>query len=213
MGWGSLALSLAFAMPESALGATPTLFLESAAISGAENTIRVIRVPVRTSTGKILYKDMTLPFLVDGLGNVTLDQVGLSVASSPNLITSAFKPGTYRGINDYSFVVGTPGAGGGGRVSGSILGTTWGFNANWVSGPIAGHPYQAALTAAKISSTTQAYGIVGNVYSTSLYPGWHAGDIVGAVQTGDTLLLTNYGTDNVPDTAMTFVLCPTSDRC
>ncbi|QNT68697.1 hypothetical protein [Defluviicoccus vanus] len=214
-GLGIVALSLTLGVSAAAGAATPTMFLESAAISGAATTIRVNRVPVRTQAGTIIYKDISLPFIVDGKGNVTLDQVGLSIVASPTLITSAFKPGTYNGISDSNYVVGSPGSAGGGRVSGSILGTSsyYGFSANWVSGPIAGHPYQAALIKAGITSATQAYGVVGYVYSTSFLPGWHAGDIVGAVQTSNTLLLTNYGTDNIPDTALTFTLCPTSAAC
>lgn len=213
LGTAFVALSLTIGVTAAAVAATPTMFLESSAIGGAANTIRVNRVPVRTATGTIIYKDISLPFIVDGKGNVTLDQVGLSIVASPTLITSAFKPGTYRGTNGFAFAVGSPGSAGGGRVSGSILGTSYSFSANWVSGPIAGHPYQAALSKAGITSATQAYGLVGNVQTISSYSGWHAGDIVGAIQTGNTLLLTNYGTDNIPDTALTFTLCPTSAPC
>lgn len=201
---------LAAAIPAIAWGvtATPaaaqtsTMYLETAAITGTAGTIRAIRVPVKNSVGAITYKDISIPFAVDSTGRVTAGTV--SIVASPTLITGTFKPGKYK-LPSYSetYVVGSPGAGTGGRITTTVSG--YRFTGTWVSGSVAGHPYEAKLRAANVPTTAQGWGVVGDE---SLI-GWTAGDILLASQAGDTVTVVNYGNDNIPDTSLTFIACPT----
>jgi hypothetical protein len=205
------------------IAATPTIYLQSATINSAADAVTLNRVPVMNAAGTILYKDISMFFTVDTLGNVTLPPALVRIIPSPTINVGAFKPGTYNGFNSPCntsgtfFKVGSPGVGTGGRISGSIQRvTTYAqdtFNANWTSGPIAGHPDQAKLTAAKITSTAFNWGVVGSVGQCTQQLLWKAGDIIGVVQNGNQLSVVNYGTDNISDRSLTFTLCPTANPC
>jgi hypothetical protein len=201
--------------------AAPTIYMQSATINGASNVITVSRVPVLNGAGVITYKDISMGFIVDTLGNVTFNNAALRIVASPVLNVGAFKPGTYYGYSGYNdghtFKVGAPGVGTGGRISGSISRITSIspdiFNASWTSGPIAGHPHQAKLTAAGITSTAFNWGVMGTAGGYTQEGGWKAGDIIGTVQNGNQLSIVNYGIDNKADATLTFDLCPTANPC
>lgn len=182
-----------------------TIFMESAQINGTAGTIRVTRLPVQDAVGNITYKNITLPFSVSATGVVTLNTAGVRIIASPTILANTFKPGKYKEATDSytTYTVGTPGPGPGGRVTTTISGRY--FNATWISGPITGHPYEPLLKPLNLPASGQNWGIVG--YESYSY--WANGDIVSATQTGDTITLTNYGKDNIPDTTLNFILCPT----
>jgi hypothetical protein len=209
-----------------ALAATPTIFMESAAISGAGDALKLARVPVQKADGTVIYKDISMLFDVDNSGNVTLQPAFVRITASPTLVVGAFKPGTYNGyvayytgnpLRDTTFKVGSPGVGSGGRISGSIQRITVyqndGFNASWTSGAITGHPQQAKLNAAGITSTAYNWGVMGTAGPFTISSGWKAGDIIGVIQNGNQLSIVNFGIDKNADTNLTFTLCPTANPC
>ncbi len=211
-----------------ALPAVPAIFMQQATINGAADAVTLTRVPVRNAAGTIIYKDISLFFNVDSAGNVTLPSALVQITPSPTINVGAFKQGTYNGYSlapgcglNNNFKVGSPGVGSGGRISGSIQRINDSncdtFNASWTSGPITGHPNQAKLNAAGITSTAYNWGVMGTAGTTTASSngvrGWQAGDIIGAVQTGNQLSLVNFGIDNKADTALAFTLCPTANPC
>ncbi len=202
--------------------AAPTIYMQSATINGASNVVTISRVPVQNGAGVITYKDISMSFIVDTNGNITFNNAALKIVASPLLNVGAFKPGTYHGYAvgtspTFTFKVGAPGVGTGGRISGSIsriTARTWDiFNASWTSGPIAGHPHQAKLTAAGITATAYNWGIMGTAGQGTCEGGWCAGHIIGAIQDGTQLSIFNFGTDNKADHQLTFDLCPTANPC
>jgi len=222
----ALSVALAASHSPASVAATPTIYLQSATINGASSAVTLNRVPVQDAAGNISYKDIALGFLVDNAGNVTFNNAALKIAASPTLNVGAFKPGTYHGYRAcsyadcaYTFKTGTPGVGTGGRISGSIARiTSQGsgydiFNATWTSGPVAGHPNQAQLNAAKITSTAYNWGVMGTAGGDTEGSGWSAGDIIGVIQNGNQLSIVNYGNDNIPDSTLSFDLCPTANAC
>ena len=105
------------------LAATPTIYMQSATINSAADAVTLTRVPVMNAAGAILYKDISMFFNVDTLGNVTLPPALVRIIPSPTINVGAFKPGTYNGYSvgwGTVFKVGSPGVGSGGRISGSI---------------------------------------------------------------------------------------------
>jgi len=112
-----------------------------------------------------------------------------------------------------------PGVGDGGRISGSIQRINVvssgfdTFNANWTSGAITGHPHQAKLNAAGITSTAFNWGVMGAAGSGTVSSGWKAGDIIGVIQNGNQLCIVNFGVDKNADTSLAFTLCPTANPC
>jgi hypothetical protein len=202
------------------LAATPTIYMQSATINSAGDAVTLTRVPVMNAAGTILYKDISMLFDVDNLGNVTLPSALVRITTSPTINVGAFKPGTYNGYSvngNNVFKVGSPGIGSGGRISGSIQRITLSsadvFNASWTSGPITGHPFQAQLNAAHITSTAYNWGIMGTAGQFTVSSGWKAGDIIGTVQNGNQLSLVDFENTNTAKRSLTFTLCPTANPC
>jgi hypothetical protein len=208
---------------QATLAGDPALFMQSATIKGAANALTLRRVPVQDADGKITYKDISMRFDVDAFGNVTLNTDSVKITPSPTLKVGEFKQRTYNGYSaclgcgSTTFNVGSPGVGNGGRISGSIQRVTTReddvFSASWTSGPIAGHPHEAKLNEAGITSTAYNWGVMGTAGSHTQNSGWKAGDIIGAVQAGSNLTLVNFGNDNKADSTLAFTLCPTADPC
>jgi hypothetical protein len=202
----------------STLAVDPKIFLESSVIKGAGGIVEIRRVPVQDSVGAIKYLDISLSFDVNNSGEISLSPGSPQITPSPKLKVGEFKQGVYVGtIKSVLYDVGSPGVAPGGRAAGSInfrSGTGVGstefchLNISWITGPIQGHPNEAALTAAGITSTALSWGTAG-VVEKRCYPGWESGNIVGAIQTGDQLSIHNFGKDNVEDSVLVFTLCPT----
>ena len=93
----AVAISLVSGYAPETLSATPAIFMQSATINGAADAVTLTRVPVRKADGAIIYKDISLFFDVDSLGNVTLPPALVQITPSPAINVGAFKPGTYNG--------------------------------------------------------------------------------------------------------------------
>ena len=190
-------ISLASALAgHSALAATPTMQAESATLSGANNTVVITRVPTTTATGAVKVWNITLQFDVDGLtGKPTIAPLFPTIVTSPSVTVSNFKPGAYKDGRGNKYTVGGPNIVAGGRTSWSIsMQPNAGgaiFSAAWTTGFIAGHPNQASLTERAITSTAFSWGISGSSTQDSSGPfyGWSTGRVVGAAQTGNSLVL------------------------
>jgi hypothetical protein len=208
----------------STLAVDPKIFLESSVIKGAGGIVKIRRVPVQDSAGAIKYLDISLSFDVNDAGEISLSPGSPQITPSPKLKVGEFKQGVYTGsLEGVLYDVGSPGIGPGGRAAGSInsrprlLGSstcrTDRLSVSWVTGPIQGHPNEAALTAAGITSTTLSWGAVSvmddNCSDVNDYPGWENGNIIGAIQTGNQLSIHNFGNDNAEDSVLVFTLCPT----
>lgn len=201
-----------------AVAATPTSYFGSALITGTNNRISITRVPVINSAGTVTYKDLTINFVVDSAGTLTFGPS--TIAASPSLIASGFKAGTYKDARGNKYSVGGP------SVIPGTTRTAWSlalisgpdatqFSIGWVTGPIAGHPNQASLTARSITSTAYSWGIAGaETYISSSFPFYFWGDygnVVGAAQAGNQIsfhLFSN--SDNIEDDSVSLQLCTTA---
>ena len=202
-----------------ALAATPTMQAESATLSGASNTVVITRVPTTTATGAVKYWNITLQFNIDGVtGTPTLTPLFPTIVSSPSVAVGNFKPGTYKDSRGDKYTVGGPNIVAGGRTSWSIsmlpnLPFLFIFNAAWTTGPIAGHPNQASLTARTITSTAFSWGVIGSdTQSTGqTFEFWGQGSVVGASQTGNSLALHLFQDLNATeDSNASLTLCATA---
>lgn len=192
--------------------AQPRAFFQWGTTQALDNRVNLSRVPVRDNAGVVKYYDIALTFNVDAAGRLSLNTTATRITVSPELVVGAFRPGIYE--NDgCEYPVGTPGVVSGGRISGSIGGSNdclIDLSVAWVSGPIAGHPNEATLRAAGITFQGYSWGIVGNLGSVWASQGWVPGDIVGVVQSGQQIIIHNFGDDNREDSSAVFTLCP---RC
>jgi len=192
--------------------AQPRAFFQSGTPAGLDNRLNVSRVPVRNSAGVIKYYDVALTFNVDAAGKLTLNNTATKITLSPELVVGAFRPGIYtQGSIGCEYQVGAPGVAGGGRITGSLGGSLNCGNdldVSWITGPIAGHPNESSLQAAGITFQGYAWGVVGEVDSHWISQGWDSGDLVGVVQSGQNLIIHNFGDDSQEDSNAVFVLCP-----
>jgi hypothetical protein len=190
--------------------AQPRAFFQWGTSHALDNRINLNRVPVRDSAGSVKYYDVALTFNVDNAGKLSLNTTATKITQSPELVVGAFRPGIYE-YDGCEYPVGTPGVVSGGRISGSIGGSSncgAVLNVAWVSGPIIGHPNEATLRAAGITFQGYSWGIVGNLNFSWTNDGWKPGDIVGVVQSGQQLIIHNFGDDNREDMSAVFTLCP-----
>lgn len=211
-----LAFSGALAYPAAA--AQPTAFLEDSTIVGAGGTLTATRVPVETSTGNIVYQDVTIQLNATTKGGLTLAPGYPKVQLSQPLITSGFLAGNYAGPatlanGKYLVTVTGPGVGTGGT-------TVWGLaaskganictaplTATWYTGPIASSPLAARLKKDKISAADYSYGVVGGgipftpcYNQLSYYATFQQGALIGASQTENSLTIVSF-TDNGTDSS------------
>jgi hypothetical protein len=205
-------LALAALFSASETWAQPRAFFQSGTPAGLDNRLNVTRVPVRNSAGVIKYYDVALTFSVDAAGKLTLNNTATKVTLSPELVVGAFSPGIYtHGSIGCEYAVGAPGVTGGGRVTGSLGGSqncSEELSVSWITGPIAGHPNESALRDAGITFQGYAWGVVGEVDNDWNNIGWEPGDLVGVVQSGQNLIIHNFGDDSQEDSNAVFVLCP-----
>src|SRR5215472_12824105 len=95
-----LSTLLAAAVAVAALPATPPYALfQYASITGSGNTITASWVPVVTTSGNTIYKNVTLQFNVDASGNLTLASGFPQVIPAPVVQVSSFMAGNYVGPN------------------------------------------------------------------------------------------------------------------
>lgn len=187
---------------------------EGGTTATAGNTVSMTRIPVRTSTGTVLFKDIQIQFTVDNLGNTTLSAGFPKITASPAPIPSAFKAGTYKDIFGKKYLVSGPAVIPGGRVMWRIQSSApagYVFEASWATGAVAGHPFQSQLTRNKITSTLYAWGVVGTINNFSPFF-LNVDEVVGAQQIGNQLVfhLYNDPVSNAETGTAQLTLCATT---
>jgi hypothetical protein len=183
-------------VPDASAAGT-AMYSDLGAISGIGDKIYMTRVPVKTSAGTIVYRDVTISFDVSASGGLTMTAGYPIVVASPPLITGNFRAGNYKDTFGHKYVVASPGALGGGRTKWTLkwaipAGQAGALDVTWVTGPVAGHPFEERLRAHNISASTYSWGIVGQASTTTPgfpYPpfGVQSGGAIGVWQTGDQL--------------------------
>jgi hypothetical protein len=208
----TLLLAASGVIEPSAMAAAPTPFLEDSTIVGAGGTLTATCVPVETSTGSVVYQDVTIQLNATPQGGLTLAPGYPKVQPCPPLITSGFLAGNYVGPatvggSKFLITVTGPGRGVGGTTSWSSAASkganscTVPLTATWYTGPIANNPLASRLQKDKITYTGYSYGVVGtsiptNCFSNPNYSGTFAADaLIGAVQTGPSLMIVSFTSD------------------
>lgn len=216
--WRTLAmapLAAGFALPCAA--ATPTAYLESAGIVGQGGALKIFRLPVANSTGKITYYDVGINLTVNNSG-VPAVSTTPTVVKSATLQTNNFQPGRYfvkYGNVATQFGTLTSGVGTGGATVWTLVmaqnpNGDFPNQATWQTGTPA-PDVQARLTAAKVVANPNfSYGLTVNGGGTG---GFHRSNgIMAAQQVNSTLTLSSYTAYGGSDSALTtgsvvFTLC------
>jgi hypothetical protein len=202
-----------------AVAAPPYSLFEFSTLTGSGNTITATLVPVVTSTGAIVYKDVILQFNADAGGNLTLASGFPKVGPSPTPLTSSFKAGRYVGpstiLGGKAIInVSGPGVTNGGATEWTLSAGggadpyTYPASATWYVGPIASSPLAARLKAAGITSTAWYYGVA----SAPAYANWYKDTLIGVSQVGNALTIVSFSTwgvdSSLPLDQITYTLAP-----
>ncbi|UTH73026.1 hypothetical protein [Chromobacterium sp. IIBBL 290-4] len=208
----ALALSCGFALAGQAATTTPVVNLESAGVIASGNTVNLYRVPSLDAAGKTHYSDVVLTLPVDKNGAIGKPMQTVKPSASPQGLQ--FVAGNYVGSSGAQCSV-TTSALADGRQQGalscrpSVGGFSTGLAVNWVSGPLAGHPYEVDLTKAGIDQiagrASYSWGVI-NDRSGGWYYCFNTGDIVSAVQSGRQIALNVYGRGNIVKCGDVFTL-------
>jgi hypothetical protein len=188
--------------PEATTTSPPYALVQYSTLTGSGDTITATRVPVVISSGTI-YKNITLQFAVDSLGNLTVAAGYPKVVPATTPLTSSFLAGTYVGPSTiYSgemiLTVSGPGIAPGGATEWSLASAkgayvyTYPNSATWYVGPIASSPIAARVSKAGITSTTLYYGIGGSQYGEP----WSPDALLGFSQNGKALTIFTYTDGN-----------------
>jgi hypothetical protein len=152
--------------------ASPTPFLQDSTIVGSGGTLTATGVPVETSTGSIVYQDVTIQLNANAKGGLALAPGYPKVEAPPSIITSGFLAGHYAGpptvaSGQFLITVTGPAVGANGTTVWSLTPSkganscTTPLTATWYTGPLAENPLAPRLKKAGITSTDYSYGIVG----------------------------------------------------
>jgi hypothetical protein len=183
----------------------PTAFLEHAKIIGIGNKIHVVWVPTLDINGKTKYFDLEIDLTVNDKGKIG-DTAAVIVVKFPTFLTNEFIPGTYSGLQGDTCTLALSVAAGGRTAVAWICKDGDGkviFSANWVTGPIAGYPFEPDLTAAHIDQITGAENVtwgIGSHLEGSAYDcaggGNNSGLVFSAHQVGNVLAINNFARGN-----------------
>ena len=188
----------------------PYTLFERSTLTASGNTINAIQVPVVLMSGITIYLNLSMQFVVDSTGNLTLAPGYPQVSLAPILLTGSFVAGKYAGLSGLLMNVTGPGVLDGGVTQWSLLGQNCNSSGTWYAGPIASNPLAARLKSASITSTAWSYGIG---YPCNSGGSWFSNGLIGVSQVGNTLNFVNFvdsaGHDtNTPQAQITYTLAP-----
>lgn len=188
------------ASPDATPPPPPYALFQNSTLTGSGNAITAVWVPVVTSSGTT-YKNVTLLFNVDSLGNLTVASGYPHVVPVTPIVASKFKAGKYAGPSTiYSgemlITVSGPGVTSGGATEWSLSATsgasgcTYPDSATWYVGPLANSPLLARLKKAGITSTAWSYGIGGA--ECNIGGDWYHNSLLGFSQIGNKLTIVSF---------------------
>lgn len=203
-----------------AAATTPYSLFQYSTLTGSGNTITATWLPVVTSTGATIYKNLTIEFNVDSAGNLTVAPGYPQVVAATPPIISSFKAGRYVGPStildgNAAINVSGPGVTSGGATEWSLAAGTgasyyiYPASATWYIGPLTSNPLYSRIKAAGITSTAWYYGVGG---SSCGCPQWQKGTLMGFSQIGNTLTIVSFTSNDVdksePVDQITYTLAP-----
>ncbi len=156
----------------SAQAVTPTIYAQDATITASGDTVTATRIPVQTSSGLILYYDVTTVYGITSNGTLSVLSTTINPSISP--IISSFQAGTYvaAGTLDFTDKLTGPGIGPAGTTLWTFAASggtnevcAYPYTATWYVGPISSNPIAARIQSAGITSTDYSYGLTGAIGS------------------------------------------------
>lgn len=172
-------------------------------LTATTNTINATLVPITTTSGALIYEDLTIPFSVseDSAGKIQVVAGTITAVPSPMPETGAFLAGNYVGPGGGTaqlLTLSGPGATSNGATMWSstttagATGCTYPYSSSFYVGPLQDNPLYSRLQTAGITSTAYSYGIEGQQMCSTGNPWFDSGSILGFSQTGDLLTIVSF---------------------
>jgi hypothetical protein len=188
-------------------------FVEKAKIVGGGNVIRLYGLPAKDANGKLKYWDTTITLEIGSTGKPAGNSATVSVPQAKANSTE-FVPGAYADAgNGYSCNLLNSAFNG--RTQFDLHCTSssgYTYTATWFTGPIAGHPWEVDLVAAKLDTLPghdeYAWGRTMYDSGVTFFGCFNDPELLSARQVGNTLSLVNYGSNEVIDCQFTLFKQP-----
>jgi hypothetical protein len=176
---------------------TPYAEFQNSTLTGTTNTINVSNLPVVTSTGSIIYDNVTVLFDVAANGALTV--ASTQITAAPSVDVDSFEASAYQAAGaGETMVVSGPGITNGGSTEWSLASTDIGcenqYSAAWYVGPIKSSPYYTRIKAAGVPLAGFSYGIGGSNCPSST---WGANSLLGFSQTGGQMSIVSFTNNGV----------------
>ncbi|PHV11953.1 hypothetical protein CSQ89_08170 [Chitinimonas sp. BJB300] len=191
--------------------AAPAAYLEKSNIIGADNQVHIYRVPTKDVSGKVGYYDVAVTLSVTDSGMINTTSSTIVATASPTFFGNGFVPGNYKdagGSYSCSASVAILNAG---RMQTALSCYSGGgqMSATWVSGVIAGHPFELDLRNAGIDKIPGyenfSWGKIGTYNSSTWFGCMNNSEIVSAVQAGNSIQMSGYDFGNLQKCGVTLI--------
>ena len=205
----STLFATSYVSAETVPGSDFNVHFEASNIVGSGRSINIHRVPVVIdSTGETLFFDASFKLSLDSNKKLIFDSFTQITSPSINSVDN-FVAGTYQDTVGNKYILSGPSVVGNGRAGWALSATGEGgsFSASWVTGAAIGHPAIGNREITNELASGFAYGVQGvnNSGGGSLQNNWREGLLIGAQQTGDTIVLSRFhetiGTDTITPSA------------
>jgi hypothetical protein len=188
---------------------TPAAFFNYSSVIGLNKSITATHVPIQTSTGTIIYKDVTINFNVDGAGNLTYATTTPTATLSPILSSANIEAGIYTDAENTGYGVQVSGPapiGSGGEAQWSIaaaasLGCIYPAPATFYTGPAlasADSSLAARVKAAAITATQYSFGEM-DTNGCGDDGNWNENALIGVTAVGSQLMVSSFTTGTGKD--------------
>ncbi|MGQ5523742.1 hypothetical protein ACUHMQ_10810 [Chitinimonas sp. PSY-7] len=191
--------------------AAPAAYLEKSNIVGADNRIRIYRVPTKDLSGKVNYYDVLVTLSVTDNGMINTASSTVAATASPTFFANTFVPGAYKdAAGDYSCNASVAILSAG-RMQTALSCYSGGgqMSATWISGGIAGHPFELDLRSAGIDKIPGyenfSWGKIGTYNSSTWFGCMNNSEIVSAVQIGNSIQMSGYDFGNLQKCGVTLM--------
>lgn len=200
--FGTALATLAVIFPVAGHAVPPKAYLDQAQVYATGNKIQAFRIPTVNSDGKTKYYDLTINLNVLDNGKINTRKAKITTALSPNVNSNKFIQGTYVDANGIKCTLTTTVLPGGRSQAAMtcIAPNSASIQMTWVTGPIAGHPFELALKAAGIDKLTSqndySWGKIANEDGSNWWGCMNPNDLISATQIGKTLAIGGYRNGN-----------------
>jgi len=217
--FSSLAVAAAVVVSSATATLADSFFFDDSTVSASGQQMTVTRLPVRKPDGTVVYRDVTLNFVVNSAGQVVVKS-SKTINSPPQIVFNGkFEAGKYylTAMKDNVYDIVGPQIGVAGRAM-------WSIRLDGVTvvriypGPVKGHPYEAEIKKSGVKSDL-AYGVTEDNFGSgfSISHNIPPNSLIGAQYGNGEITISDFGTlanpTSRPRGTIVLARCKATDAC